>query len=323
MAVSVGLFYFCSSLSALMDERPTRDERREIEMQERIVSLAADARKKVRSEITRRRKLIANLEGDLAQHGDPERWRRFGDLLLANVVTATRDGETFIVIDHFSDEAPLVAIEAPVNRSVSETAEAYFRRYAKARNGREMISSRIKQADRDIEALISKLIQIDTAESNGDEGLLVSFTAKKRVATETRKAKKNDAEVKGVRKFVSTDGFEILVGKAARDNEFLTFRIAKSLDTWLHAADFPGSHVVIRNPNRKEIPQRTIIEAAALAAFYSGARALDKAAVNYTQRKFVSKIKGGTPGAVRLAAFKTLMAEPKVPPDDKDLLIRP
>jgi predicted ribosome quality control (RQC) complex YloA/Tae2 family protein len=98
----------------------------------------------------------------------------------------------------------------------------------------------------------------------------------------------------------------------------LTFRIARSLDTWLHAADFPGSHVVIHNPNRKPIPDRTLLEAAQLAAFYSNARKLGKAAVNYTQKKYVNKPRRAAPGLVSLASFKTILVEPVVPFEPQD-----
>jgi predicted ribosome quality control (RQC) complex YloA/Tae2 family protein len=80
----------------------------------------------------------------------------------------------------------------------------------------------------------------------------------------------------------------------------------------MHAADYPGSHVVIRNPNRKEIPHRTLIEAAQLAAFYSQGKSQPKAAVHYTQKKFVNKPKGSAAGLVSLASFKTVLVEPKI-----------
>ena len=81
----------------------------------------------------------------------------------------------------------------------------------------------------------------------------------------------------------------------------------------MHAADYPGSHVVIRNPNRREIPHSTLLEAAQLAAFYSQGKTQPKAAVHYTQKKFVNKPKGAAPGLVSLASFKTILVEPKVP----------
>ncbi|MCA1625408.1 MAG: NFACT RNA binding domain-containing protein, partial [Acidobacteria bacterium] len=116
----------------------------------------------------------------------------------------------------------------------------------------------------------------------------------------------------GARRYVSSDGFEILVGKGAKDNDFLTFRMAKSSDLWLHAADYPGSHVVVKNPNRTEIPQKTLIEAAQIAAFFSQAKTQAKVAVHYTQKKFVNKPKGAVAGLVSLASFKTILVEPKI-----------
>src|SRR5262249_42113103 len=112
--------------------------------------------------------------------------------------------------------------------------------------------------------------------------------------------KTREGKIPGVRRYRSSDGYEILVGRADRDNDYLTFRVAKSLDLWFHAADYPGSHVVLRNPQRKPVPPRAITEAAQLAAKFSQARASDRVAVNYCERKFVSKMKGFAPGQVRL-----------------------
>ena len=103
-----------------------------------------------------------------------------------------------------------------------------------------------------------------------------------------------------------------MVGKTSKDNDYLTFRIAKSLDVWLHAADYAGSHVVIRNPNRVDLPPKTLIEAAELAAFFSQAKNHPKAVVNYTEKKFVNKPKGAVAGLVSLSSFKTILVEPKV-----------
>lgn len=290
----------------------TRDERLEEERRERIAKFAADIRKRVKSEIARAGRLLKNLDGDLEKHGEPEVWKRLGDILLANAHTAKRDGNGFRVIDYFDDATPEIVVEADPRLSASEAAGEYFRLYQKARNGREVIFERIAKAKQKIVEAEAKLAKIDAAEEALDEDQLHSILPAKKAPTETRKPKKHDAEVKGVRKFVSSDGFEILVGKGAADNDYLTTRLAAARDMWLHAADYSGSHVVIRNPNRKEIPQRTLREAASLAAFYSSARELPRAAVNYTERKFVNKVKGGAPGLVRLASFRTIDVKPEV-----------
>src|SRR2546425_3695543 len=123
--------------------------------------------------------------------------------------------------------------------------------------------------------------------------------------------KKPPQKIPGTRRYISTDGFEILVGRTSKDNDHLTFKVAKAYDLWLHAADYGGSHVVVRNSTRKPIPHRTLIEAAQLAAHFSQAKKNPKADVHYTERKFVSKIKGAKPGLVRLQRFKNITVVPK------------
>src|SRR4029453_7613520 len=85
--------------------------------------------------------------------------------------------------------------------------------------------------------------------------------------TPPKKSAKTE-KLSGVRRYLSTDGYEILVGRGARDNDNLTFRVAQPNDLWMHTGDYPGSHVVVRNPTRKEIPHRTLIEAAQLAGCF-------------------------------------------------------
>jgi len=295
-----------------MDELRPKNSLTDDEIVLRIEQLAAPSRRKELRSIAKLKKLIINLRGDLEKHGDPEKWKRFGDLILANIHNATRHGDTISVIDYFDDATPTVQIEGEHQRSLNEIAESYFRRYTKARNGLNVIGERMSAAEAELQAAEDRLSRIDEAVETLDENYLSSLIEPPKKKIILGKKKKVEAEYKGVRRFISTDGFEILVGKKAKDNDFLTFRISRSLDTWMHAADYPGSHVIIRNPNRKPIPNQTLLEAAELAAFYSSGREQTKAAVNYTQRKFVNKPKRSAPGLVSLSSFKTLLVVPQV-----------
>jgi predicted ribosome quality control (RQC) complex YloA/Tae2 family protein len=286
------------------DADPQRDE---------LEKLAAAVRRKPLRTIAKSRRLITNLEGDLEKHGDPARWKRYGDLLLANAGNAERIGDIIRVTDYFDDAAPTIEIEGDQNRTISEIAEEYFRRYARARNGLDVINERKRSAAAAIAAAEELKAKIDTAAEAGDIAFLRSLAGPARVARPVARKKKAENEFKGARRFISSDGLLILVGKRAADNDHLTFRIARSLDLWLHAADYPGSHVVVRSPNRNfVIPDRTLTEAAQLAAFYSDARSHPKAAVRYTQKKFVNKPRRAAPGLVSLASFKTILVEPKI-----------
>jgi len=106
-------------------------------------------------------------------------------------------------------------------------------------------------------------------------------------------------------------GFEILVGKAATDNDYLTFRVAEPHDLWLHVAGgTPGSHVVVRNPERGQVPEEVTSRAAELAAWYSKARNAARVEVHVCRAADVKKQRGAPAGQVQIARFKSLRVAP-------------
>jgi len=274
-------------------------------------SRARGLRSRLTKTIRQQRTLKEHLHEDLARHGDPESHKRIGDLLLANIATAVREGNKVRISDYYTEGSPTVEIEIEENRSLQDEAAVRFRQYTKAKRAAEEIAERLQQIDRETAALEHRLRQLDEIIQSRDEAALGSFEkpapAPKVPAKKTSKPEK----IAGVRRYLSTDGYEILVGRAARDNDNLTFRVAQPNDLWMHTGDYPGSHVVVRNPTRKEIPQRTIIEAAQLAGRFSQASEDAKVVVHYTERKFLSKPKGAAPGLVRLSRFRSITVEPK------------
>lgn len=284
----------------------------ELELEKAFQAKAKAAQSKILQEIKRREKLKKKLEQDLANNGDAETWKKLGDLILANLATAERtDGKVFVT-DFYDENLPTLEIEADENLSLTEIAEKFFKRYTKARNALEEISKRLESLRSEVEKLKINNERITKAIQEKDEDVLSEFSGEAPDKKSLKSRNKQTVNFAGARRYVSSDDFEILVGKGAKDNDFLTFRLAKSSDLWLHAADYPGSHVVIKNPNRKEIPQKTLIEAAQIAAFFSQARTQSKAAVHFTQKKFVNKPKGAAAGLVSLASFKTILVEPKI-----------
>ncbi|HYV12023.1 MAG TPA: NFACT RNA binding domain-containing protein [Pyrinomonadaceae bacterium] len=268
-------------------------------------------RSRVTKSIRQQHTLRENLQKDLVRHGDPEVHKRTGDLLLANIATAERDGNKVRIVDYYADGAPVIEIEVDENRSLQDEAAARFRQYTKAKHAADEIAARLKQIDREEQNLERRLQQLDAIIRSRDEAALETF--EKPAPAPKVKAKKSTKpeKISGVRRYLSTDGYEILVGRAARDNDNLTFRVAQPNDLWMHAGDYPGSHVVVRNPTRKEIPQRTLIEAAQLAGKFSQASEDAKVVIHYTERKFLSKPKGAAPGLVRLSRFRSITVEPK------------
>jgi len=268
-------------------------------------------RAKLTGAIRRQLTLKENLQHDLVRHGDPEEHKRTGDLLLANIATATRTGNKVRLTDYYAEGAPVIELEVDENRSLQDEAAARFRQYTKARHAADEIAERLTQIDREIVGLDRRLQQLDAIIQSRDEAALESFEKPAPAPKATPKKAPKQEKIPGVRRYLSTDGYEILVGRAARDNDHLTFRVAQPNDLWMHAGDYPGSHVVIRNPTRKEIPQRAIIEAAQLAGRFSQASEDAKVVIHYTERKFLSKPKGAAPGLVRMSRFRSITVEPK------------
>jgi predicted ribosome quality control (RQC) complex YloA/Tae2 family protein len=268
-------------------------------------------RAKLTGAIRRQLTLKENLQHDLVRHGDPEEHKRTGDLLLANIATATRTGNKVRLTDYYAEGAPVIELEVDENRSLQDEAAARFRQYTKARHAADEIAERLTQIDREIVGLDRRLQQLDAIIQSRDEAALESFEKPAPAPKATPKKAPKQEKIPGVRRYLSTDGYEILVGRAARDNDHLTFRVAQPNDLWMHAGDYPGSHVVIRNPTRKEIPQRAIIEAAQLAGRFSQASEDARVVIHYTERKFLSKPKGAAPGLVRMSRFRSITVEPK------------
>ena len=270
-------------------------------------SRANNVRSQLLKTIRQKQKLKTNLEQDLVGHGDPDEHKRIGDLLLANIATTQRTGNKATIIDYFAEGAPAIEVDVDENTSLQDEAAKRFRQYTKAKHARDEIAARMVEIDREIAQLETRLQQIQKTIEQKDETALAPFIGEKPAPKKSPK----QAGIPGVRRYLSTDGYEILVGRAARDNDHLTFKVAQPNDLWLHAGDYPGSHVVVRNPTRKEIPHRTIIEAAQLAGRFSQASEDAKVVVHYTQRKFLSKPKGAASGLVRLSRFRSITVEPK------------
>lgn len=271
------------------------------------------------TQIEKRERLRERLEADERALGDPETWRRWGELLLAHARTAVRTRSGFLVTDYYDLGQPLIEIPAAAP-TPSQAAEHYFQRYRKAKQGVRVIAERRAATERELEELrrmreraaateeitvleqIARDLGLGSSPPSGGASRSSAVGSQRRVRV----------QMPGVYRFRSSDGFEILVGKSAQDNERLTFRMAAPHDLWLHAADYPGSHVIIRRAKGQVVPPRTLREAAQLAAFFSQARHSSKVVVNYTERKFVSKIPRSKPGLVRVGEMRSLTVEPKI-----------
>jgi predicted ribosome quality control (RQC) complex YloA/Tae2 family protein len=280
-----------------------------------ISALYAGLKQILTREINKREAAMKAIESDRVRFEDPEKLKRSGDLLLANLADARIDGTRVTVVDYYDLNQRKIQIDIPEGATLEQAATDYFKRYQKARRALTAIASResgVRRTLIPLKELALRLEQGPTSDRIDEVGQAVAHVLGTEAGPSRRpKHRKGTAGYAFGRRFKSSDGYEIVVGRNDRDNDALTFRVARPHDTWLHAADYPGSHVLVRNPTRKPMPHRTITEAAELAAFYSQAKRAVKAAVHYTQKKFVSKPPRSKPGLVRLSSFKTILVEPR------------
>lgn len=263
-------------------------------------------------QIERKQTLIRRLEADLEALGDEERWRQWGELLLANAATAERTEAGFRVVNYYDSNPSWIVIPADRQHTPQQAADAYFTRYRKAKRGRQMILEQRTKAQTEINRLELLRQLVASAKTYDDLHRVMVEVGEPQFPSHRSRSEKRSQRIPGVRRFLSSDGYEILVGRSAEDNDRLTFKLATPHDLWLHAADYPGSHVIVRKRKGDSVPMRTLVEAAQLAAYFSQARNSSKVVVHYTERKFVSKIPRAAPGLVRLADHKSLVVEPKI-----------
>jgi predicted ribosome quality control (RQC) complex YloA/Tae2 family protein len=264
----------------------------------------------LRRETSKREKLKMNLKKDLVAHGNPDEHKRLGDLLLANIANAERQGNRVRLKDYYADGVPAIEVEVDENISLQDAAGKAFSRYSKSKRAVEEIGTRLIQLDRELAEFEEKRLRVEKAITDHDIAAFAEPGERKDQPIPGRKKQKAPSAIPGMRRYRSSDGYEVIVGRSARDNNQLTFRVARPNDLWLHAGDYPGSHVIVRNSSRNEIPNRTIIEAAQLAAKFSQANKDSKVTIHYTQRKFLTKPKGGAAGLVRMSNFRSITVEP-------------
>src|SRR5690606_18702188 len=176
------------------------------------------------------------------------------------------------LVNYYDPNGSLVEIPLDKNKTPNQNAQAYFKKYNKAKNALIMIEQQIKETREEIQYLDTQLDNLNkcTAESEIEE--IRQELAQEgyiRLRSE-RKRPKKIAPSKPYH-FLSSDGFHIYVGKNNTQNDRLTLKTAEPDDLWLHTKDIPGSHVIIKTQG-KELPEQTLLEAGILAAYFSKAK---------------------------------------------------
>lgn len=268
-----------------------------------------DLRKIVNTALERASKKYDLQEKQLQDADKKDIYRVYGDLL-NTYGYSLKGGESSFTAENFYDNNNEITIPLDKNKSAKENAKKYYYKYAKLSRTTKALSEEILKTKSDIEHLQS--IQTALEVSSDDESLsqirqeLVDFGyIKKHSSSKKQKITSHPYH------YISSDGYDIYVGKNNYQNEELTFKVATGNDWWFHAKGIPGSHVILKSNNEEELPDRVYEEAASLAAFYSKAKNADKVEVDYIQKKNIKKVAGAAPGFVIYHSNWSMIVTPR------------
>ena len=249
------------------------------------------------------------LQEDLQKAERFREYGRYGELMKSALHEMHKGQETAILTDYFDPTLPTLTLPLDPAKDPVRNMEDYFRKHHKYLGAQEHLLPRIETQQHKVQKLEKQLTQI---EQGIFEPVFSAKTPKKNQPPPMpRLPKIRPAPAQGYRTYTSTDGIPILVGKTAKDNDHLTFKVGKPDDLWLHARGTPGSHVIVRLEKGQTVPHKTLKDAATLTLWFSDLRKSGKGEVIYTLRKFVKKAKGQKPGAVQVTRDKSIWIECK------------
>ena len=299
-----GSFEEAENFGALLDMYYTVRDRKDLMRQK-----SQGIRKTVQNLCTRIQRKLAIQEKELEATFDRERLRQLGDIVTANIHRIVK-GQTVIQCEDFYDEN-MSLIDVPISPILSpqQNAAKFYKDYAKLKNAEKELTHQMELGEQELHYLKSVLEELNRAENEAElDEIRQELYAGGYVRLDSSKKRMKIAKSKPMR-FESTDGYPIYVGRNNRQNDELTFKLARKDDIWCHASKVHGSHVIISCGGTVP-PDDTITQAAQLAAYYSETMGGQNIPVDVTPVKQVKKLTGAKPGMVIYHTYRTVIANP-------------
>jgi len=291
----------------------------ELEKEREILSMQNKLDQIIRKNMLKINNKISDCQKKLEEVKNCEKYKISGELIKANLSSIKRGDREIATINYYSPQQENITI--PLNNKLTslENARLYFKKYRKTKDSFQVIFEQLKNHQLK-HVQLTELQKLYEQEINYLPNLykiynnLIKLGWVKKAAAPLKKAKKERNRLQPA-KYISKDGWEIYVGKNNLQNDFLTFKLASGNDTWLHAKNIHGSHIIIKNKGSKQsLPLGTLIQAANLAAHFSKAKKENKILVDYTLKKHVKKPKNAKPGMVIYSQEKSLWI--KIDPEE-------
>ena len=291
------------SFSALLDAfYAQRDQA------ERTRQRAQDILRVLTNASERTARKLGHQREELARSGDREKYRIYGDLIHANMHAIPRGAGSAELVNYYDPDCALVTVPLDPSLSAAQNAQKYYKEYRKAQTAERVLAEQIAQGEEELayfDTVFDALSRAVTLRELGELREELAAGGYLRL----QRGKQKPPPPLGPMEFVSDDGFPILVGRNNMENDKLTLRTARGSDVWFHTKNIPGSHVVVLTSGRVP-PDRTLEQAAVLAALHSKAAASRQVPVDYTEVRNVKKPSGAKPGMVIYETNRTAYVTP-------------
>lgn len=237
-----------------------------------------------------------------------DKFRIYGELI-QSYAYKINPGDTKLTAQSY-ETGESVTITLDPQKTAQKNAQKYFAKYAKMKRTSDALTEQIKETTQEAAYLESALCALSIASNDADLDALREELSTAGYVRKRHTKKKNKASKP--MHYLSSDGYDIYVGKNNLQNEELTFKLAGGKDLWFHAKQMPGSHVIVLTRGESELPDRLYVEAASAAAYYSRGSSSAKVDVDYVRRKEVKKPAGSHPGYVIYHTNYSITVPPSV-----------
>ncbi len=291
------------SINALLDEFYTERDRFE-----RVKQKSGDLLKTVVNIADRISRKLANQKKDLEKCKDKEMLRRKGDIIYANLSQIEKGASFVKLVDFYDENMGEIEIALDPQITPAENAQRYYTEYRKADTAEKKLAELIASGQAELSYIESVFDCLSRAASETELAVIREELYEQRYIHKKAEKKQAKTHIDYLR-YISSDGFLILSGKNNLQNDKLTLKESAKGDIWFHTQNIPGSHTVIITEGHS-VPDRTLEEAAIIAAYNSRARNSSKVLVDYTEIKNIKKPSGAKPGMVIYTTYKTAVITP-------------
>ncbi|MBQ8720499.1 MAG: NFACT family protein [Clostridia bacterium] len=294
-----------SDFAALFDKYFAEKDRRE-----RIRQRAHDLINLLSNAEARTERKLAIQRESLIESERGESFKRYGDLITANIYKIQRGAASVVVTDYYDESYPEVEIPLDTRLSAAQNAQRMYKQYNKCKTAKAVLTEQIKIWERELVYLDTVRDFLDRAESEQDLTEIREELYRAGYSSKMRNYKPQKSLKSAPTRLKTSDGLTVLVGRNNIQNDNLTMKLADKDDVWFHVKDIPGSHVILQTEG-KEPSDRDYTEAASIAAYYSKAKG-DSVAVDYTRVKNIRKPSGSKPGFVTYKTNYTAFVDPAI-----------